>query len=79
MTLTSDGSLFKVLSGVNKGTTITFKVCEDNAWTKSWGYRDGKTNCGNDNGDCKWTATKNCDVKIWINPGNDNYIHVEEI
>lgn len=80
MTLTSDGSLYKVLSGVNSGTTITFKVCEDNSWTTSWGYRSEKTNCaGDSDGNCIWTATKKCDVKIWINPGNDNYIYVEEI
>lgn len=79
MTLKSDGSLYKVFSGVKLGTTIEFKVCEDNAWSVSYGYRDGKTNCTNSGGNCFYTVTKNCDIWIYINPGNDNYIYVDEV
>ena len=79
MTLTNDGSYYKVLSGVSKDTVVKFKVCEDNSWDVSYGYRDDKTNCANDGGNCKWTATQDCDLRIWVNPGNDHYIYVEEI
>ena len=82
MTLTSDGSYYKVFPGLKKDKTITFKVAVNHTWGTSYGYRTDTTNCANDGGNCVWTVTKDSDVRIWINPGstpNDHYIYVEEI
>lgn len=78
MTLKNDGSYYKVFTNVASGTVLRFKVCVNNAWAESYGYRDEKTNCGNDGGNCLWMATKDCDIWVYINPGNDHYIYLEE-
>ncbi len=79
MTLKNDGSYYKVFPGIESGATITFKVTEGNSWDTSYGYRVGLTNCTNSNGDCQFTASKDCDLWIYINPNNDHYIYVDEV
>lgn len=79
MTLKKDGSYYKVFPSIKKGTTITFKVTVNNSWDISYGYRDGKTNCTNSDGNCQFKASKDCDLWIYINPNNDHYIYVDEV
>lgn len=82
MTLKSDGSYFKLFPNIKKDATLTFKVCEDHGWSSAHGYVSGKTNCtdaGAPDHNCQWTATKDCDIRIYINPGSGHYIYVEEV
>lgn len=79
MTLKNDGSYYKVFPGIKEGTTITFKVTVNNSWDISYGYRDGKTNCSASGDNCQFTASKDCDLWIYINPNNDHYIYVDEV